>query len=31
MLVAIKLLNWPISTTAAWHSFAGGILALAQQ
>jgi hypothetical protein len=29
-LVAIKLLNWPISTTAAWHSFAGGILALAQ-
>ncbi|QWG19097.1 hypothetical protein KMZ68_04260 [Bradyrhizobium sediminis] len=29
-LVAIKLLNWPISTTAAWHSFAGGILAMAQ-
>jgi hypothetical protein len=29
-LVAVKLLNWPISTTAAWHSFAGGILALAQ-
>jgi hypothetical protein len=29
-LVAIKLLNWPISTTAAWHAFAGGILALAQ-
>jgi hypothetical protein len=29
-LVAIKLLNWPISTTAAWHFFAGGILALAQ-
>lgn len=30
VLVAVKLLNWPISTTAAWHSFAGGILALAQ-
>jgi hypothetical protein len=29
-LLAIKLLNWPISTTAAWHGFAGGILALAQ-
>jgi hypothetical protein len=29
-LLAVKLLNWPISTTAAWHSFAGGILALAQ-
>ena len=29
-LIAIKLLNWPISTTAAWHSLAGGILALAQ-
>lgn len=29
-LVAIKVLNWPISTTAAWHAFAGGILALAQ-
>lgn len=29
-LVAMKLLNWPISTTAAWHSFAGGILAMAQ-
>ncbi|QWG24092.1 hypothetical protein KMZ93_03950 [Bradyrhizobium sediminis] len=29
-LVAIKLLNWPVSTTAAWHSFAGGILAMAQ-
>ena len=29
-LVAVKLLNWPLSTTAAWHSFAGGILALAQ-
>jgi hypothetical protein len=30
VLVAIKLLNWPVSTTAAWHSLAGGILALAQ-
>ena len=29
-LVAVKLLNWPISMTPAWHSFAGGILALAQ-
>ena len=29
-LVAVKLLNWPISTTAAWHSLAGGILAMAQ-
>jgi hypothetical protein len=29
-LIAVKLLNWPISATAAWHSFAGGILALAQ-
>jgi hypothetical protein len=29
-LVAIKLLNWPISMTPAWHSLAGGILALAQ-
>jgi hypothetical protein len=29
-LVAVKLLNWPISTTAAWHSFAGGMLAMAQ-
>ncbi|MGF6429828.1 hypothetical protein [Bradyrhizobium sp. Pha-3] len=29
-LVAVKLLNWPISTSAAWHSVAGGILALAQ-
>jgi hypothetical protein len=29
-LIAIKLLNWPISTTSAWHSLAGGILALAQ-
>jgi hypothetical protein len=29
-LVAVKLLNWPLSTTAAWHSFAGGIFAMAQ-
>ena len=29
-LVAVKLLNWPISTTSAWHSFAGEILALAK-
>jgi hypothetical protein len=29
-LIAVKLLNWPISTTAAWQAFAGGILALAQ-
>jgi hypothetical protein len=29
-LVAVKMLNWPISMTAAWHSLAGGILALAQ-
>jgi hypothetical protein len=29
-LVAVKLLNLPISMSGAWHSFAGGILALAQ-
>ncbi len=29
-LVAVKLLNWPISLTPAWRAFAGGILALAQ-
>jgi hypothetical protein len=29
-LVAVKVLNWPISVTPLWHSFAGGILALAQ-
>lgn len=29
-LVAVKLLNWPLSATAAWHSLAGGILAMAQ-
>jgi hypothetical protein len=30
VLVAIKLLNWPISMTSAWHAFAGTLLALAQ-
>jgi hypothetical protein len=29
-MVVLKILNWPISATAAWHAFAGGILALAQ-
>jgi hypothetical protein len=29
-LIAVKLMNWPISVTPAWHAFAGGILALAQ-
>jgi hypothetical protein len=29
-LVAVKLLNWPISVSPLWHSLAGGILALAQ-
>ncbi|MBI5261434.1 MAG: hypothetical protein HY852_06405 [Bradyrhizobium sp.] len=29
-LLAVKLLNWPISITPAWHAMAGGILALAQ-
>jgi hypothetical protein len=29
-LIAVKLLNWPISMTAAWHAIAGGMLALAQ-
>jgi len=29
-LIAVKLLNWPISATSFWHSFAGGILAMAQ-
>ena len=29
-LLTVKLLNWPVSTSAAWHSFAGGILTLAQ-
>ena len=30
VLVAIKLLNLPVSETHAWHAFAGGILAMAQ-
>lgn len=30
VLVAIKILNLPISETHAWHAFAGGILAMAQ-
>jgi hypothetical protein len=29
-LIAVKLLNWPISATPLWHFFAGGILAMAQ-
>jgi hypothetical protein len=29
-MLAVKVLNWPISESAAWHAFAGGILALAQ-
>jgi hypothetical protein len=29
-LIAVKLLNWPISVMPAWHAFAGGILTLAQ-
>jgi hypothetical protein len=29
-LVAVKILNLPISTTHTWHSIAGGILAMAQ-
>ncbi|TPQ30035.1 hypothetical protein C2U70_27555 [Bradyrhizobium guangdongense] len=29
-MIAVKVLNWPISETAAWHWFAGGILAMAQ-
>ena len=29
-LIAIKFLNWPISLSPLWHSFAGGILAMAQ-
>lgn len=28
-LIAVKLLNLPVSMTTAWHAFAGGILALA--
>jgi len=30
VLLAIKLLNLPISTSTAWHTLAGGVLALAQ-
>ena len=30
ILIAVKLLNLPISGTHAWHAFAGGILALSQ-
>jgi hypothetical protein len=30
VLVTVKLLNLPISETHAWHTFAGGILAMAQ-
>jgi hypothetical protein len=30
VLIAVKLLNLPISTSHAWHSLAGGILVLAQ-
>ena len=30
VLVALKFLNLPISMSSWWHSFAGGILALAQ-
>ena len=29
-LIAVKLLNLPISTTGAWHHFAGALLAMAQ-
>jgi hypothetical protein len=29
-LIMVKVLNWPISATPAWHAFAGRILALAQ-
>ena len=29
-LIALKVLNWPISMTPLWHAFAGGILAMAQ-
>jgi hypothetical protein len=30
VLIAVKLLNLPISETHAWHAFAGAILALSQ-
>lgn len=29
-LLTLKVLNWPISESAAWHALAGGILTLAQ-
>jgi hypothetical protein len=29
-LLAIKFLNLPISASSAWHTLAGGVLALAQ-
>jgi hypothetical protein len=29
-LITVKFLNWPISVSPAWHSLAGGILAMAQ-
>jgi hypothetical protein len=29
-LITVKFLNWPISVSSAWHSLAGGILAMAQ-
>lgn len=29
-LLALKVLNWPVSETAAWHAFAGRMLTLAQ-
>jgi hypothetical protein len=29
-LIAVKVLNLPISASSWWHAFAGGILALAQ-
>ena len=28
--LAVKLLNWPVSGSAAWYAFAGGILVLSQ-
>ena len=29
-LITVKLLNWPISMTPAWHAFAGSLLAMTQ-
>ncbi|RTL97728.1 MAG: hypothetical protein EKK32_19945 [Bradyrhizobiaceae bacterium] len=29
-LIAVKLLNWPISMTSTWHAIGGSILAMAQ-